>query len=93
VGSTRFAATVALTILGVLAVLGCLAMVASAIVAWTSTPVCFSGGKPGVPADCVRTGPAADLSHAPWTYVGFAIGLFAVGAFLFTLRERIRTAS
>ena len=92
-GSTRFSGSVALTILGVLAVLGCLGAVGAAIAAWTSTEVCFAGGKPGVPSDCVRTGPASDLSYGPWTYVGLAIGLFALAACLFTVRERIRTQS
>ena len=89
-GSTRFSGSVALTILGVVAVIGCLAMLSAAIAAWTATTVCFSGGKPGAGASCVRTGPGADLAYGGWWYAAIAIGLFAVAAALFTLRERIR---
>lgn len=89
-GSTRFDGAVALTILGALAVVGCLGAVGATIAVWTSTPVCFPESKPGVAA-CVRTGPASDLTHGPWTYAGVALGLFLLAVCLFTLRERIRT--
>ena len=88
-GSTRFDGGVAMTILGVLAVLGCLGSVVNAISLWTSTDVCFPDGKPR----CVTTGPASGLTHGPWLYLGLALGLFLLAVCLFTLRERIRTRS
>ena len=89
----RFSGRSVLTIFGVLAVLGFLGSVTSAVVAWTSTQTCFPSTRPGHHRVCVTTGPASELTLGPWAYLGLAIGLCVLGVCLFTLRERIRARS
>ncbi|HEY2355176.1 MAG TPA: hypothetical protein VGH79_09800 [Gaiellaceae bacterium] len=86
----RLTGRVVLTIAGVLAVLGCLGSVASAVAVWTSTHCYPEGEARGNGSICVRTGNAAGLTHSPWTYLALGLGLLALAVCLFTAGERIR---
>jgi len=82
----------ALTVAGVLALLGFFGSVAKTVEVWRSPrTACVYEGRPGVDAYCARDVPVTGLAKVPWTYLGLSLGLLLLALCVFTLRERIRT--
>ena len=84
----------ALTVAGVLALLGFFGSVAKAVQAWRSPhTTCVFDRRPGAEGFCMSTVRVSGLARVPWTYLGLSLALLLLAVVLFTLRERNQTGS